>query len=176
MTGTKLYEEGLDSYPTSTVVVENILMLVWFGLGTYLSGLMIAWLGLAYLAFALLMVGVVLRRLVCANCWYFGKRCHTGWGKLSALMFRPGDVARFSACTGVKLAPPTYGLLTVVPLGLGLWAVIASPAARVIGIVALVLLLGVSVYSGAIGRKQACARCKMRLVCPGSGIAAPGPS
>ena len=67
----KLYEEGLDSYPASVVIVENILMLVWFGLGTFLSGLMILWLGLAYLAFALLMVGAVLRRLVCTNCWYY---------------------------------------------------------------------------------------------------------
>lgn len=34
----------------------------------------------------------------------------------------------------------------------------------------LILLLLVSFYSGAISRKKACAKCKMRLICPGSAV------
>jgi hypothetical protein len=37
-----------------------------------------------------------------------------------------------------------------------------------IKIIVLVLLLSVSSYSGAIGRKKSCEQCKMRYICPGS--------
>ena len=164
----KLYNEGYEEYPVITSIIGNAVILLWIALGTYLSAAVHYLVGVVYLVFALLMVGVVLRKLVCANCWYYGRRCATGWGKLSAMMFSRGDVSCFSTGAGVRMAPAVYGLLTLIPLVLGTVAVVSSDEDRVMRIGALVLLLVVSFISGAVPRRWSCERCKMRYLCPGS--------
>jgi hypothetical protein len=162
----RIYKQGLESFPLSRVIFANVLMLVWIGLGTIACWFIypvVAWI---YLAAAIIMVFVVLRKLVCTNCYYYGKQCALGWGKISALFFSPGNIEEFSTCAGVKAAPITYGLLTLIPLVLCIVALVQAVTALKVAV--LVLLLAVSVYSGAIGRKVACTNCKMRLICPGS--------
>lgn len=145
-------------------------MAAWVALGTigcwFLSPLG-AWL---YLAFAIIMVGVVLRRLVCVDCYYYGKWCATGWGKLSALMFAKGDERRFGSGLGQRLAPITYGLLIAVPVVFIATSFFADHEPLLSRIIVLVLLLAVSFYSGSISRKKTCSLCKMRLVCAGSAV------
>jgi hypothetical protein len=82
------------------------------------------------------------------------------------MLFSQGNIENFSTCTGIKIAPLTYGLLTLVPLVLCIVAMVQEVSA--VKIVVLVLLLVISAYSGSIGRKKSCANCKMKLVCPGS--------
>jgi len=70
-----LNDEGLDEYPVGTVIAANLVMLAWIGIGTvccYFFNKVAAW---VYLGAALLLIYVVLRRLVCVNCYYYGKRC-----------------------------------------------------------------------------------------------------
>ena len=55
----KLYEEGLEKYPKMGLVLGNIVMVAWVTVGTigcWFLNPIIAWI---YLAFALIMVGVV---------------------------------------------------------------------------------------------------------------------
>lgn len=159
-------EEGLEEYPWWLVVAGNLLMLAWIGLGTascYFLNHIAAWI---FLAVALLLVFVVLRKLVCTNCYYYGKRCASGWGKLSALMFKQGDIEQFNDSVGVKLAPAIYGLLTLVPLVLGTIAAVRDFSVAKVIVLAALLLLGF--YSGAISRKKSCSQCKMRDYCSGS--------
>ncbi|HEY5494045.1 MAG TPA: hypothetical protein VIK15_05575 [Candidatus Anoxymicrobiaceae bacterium] len=166
-----LYDEGLDEYPVGTVIAANLVMLAWIAIGTvccYFFNKVAAW---VYLGVALLLVYVVLRRLVCVNCCYYGKRCSAGWGKLSALMFKQGRVEDFNDGMGTMLAPAIYGLLTLVPLVLGTIAAIQHFSAIKPVFLAALLLLGI--YSGAISRKRACSRCRMRGYC--KGCAAPAP-
>ena len=166
----KLYEQGLEEYPRSSIIIGNLAMATWIALGTigcwFLSPLG-AWI---FLAFAVVMVGVVLRKLVCTNCCYYGKWCGIGWGKLSALMFSKGDEEKFSTSLGLKLAPITYGILTVVPVVFLVISMFDTSRLLVPKIVVLVLLLAVSFYSGTAGRKKGCSNCKMRLACPGSAV------
>jgi hypothetical protein len=160
--------EGLEEYPRSIVIVGNLLMLGWIALGTlacYFFNHVAAWI---FLAVALVLVFVVLRRLVCTNCYYYGKWCATGWGKLSALMFRQGDIEAFNDSIGVKLAPAIYGLLTLVPLVLGTIAAVRDFSIAKLIVLAALLLLGF--YSGTIGRRKSCSRCKMSLYCSGSAV------
>lgn len=170
MSKIELYEGGLEEYPKSSVIVGNLAMAAWIALGTigcwFLTPLG-AWI---FLAFALIMVGVVLRKLVCTDCYYYGKWCGIGWGKLSALMFPKGNEERFGTSLGLKLAPITYKLLTAVPLVFLITSMFDTSRLLVPKIIVLVLLLAVSFYSGTIGRKKGCAACKMRLVCPGSAV------
>ena len=167
----KIYEQGCEQFGLGSIVFGNLAMLVWIGLGTASCWFfqffhhIAAW---VYLGVALLMVFVVLRRLVCVNCYYYGKRCPIGWGKLAALMFKQGSMERFGTSIGVKLAPMTYGLLSMIPLGFCIAAMVQD--FEVAQPVVLVLLLAMSAYSGTISRKKSCVNCKMRLICPGCAV------
>ena len=164
----ELYEQGLEEYPRSSIIVGNLLMILWIALGTiacwYLSSL-VAWI---YLAFAVVMVGIILRKLVCTSCYYYDKWCCLGWGKLSALLFKQGEIGKFNESAGQKLAPLTYGLLSLVPLILIIIAMFHEFSLS--KVIVLLLLVSVSFYSGTINRKKTCAACKMRLMCKGSAV------
>jgi hypothetical protein len=161
-------EEGLEEYPRSTVIAGNLIMLGWIALGTvacYFLNRIAAWI---FLAVALLLVFIVLRKLVCTNCYYYGKWCATGWGKLSALMFKKGNIETFNDSVGVKLAPAIYGLLTLLPLVLGTIAAVRHFSVVKPIVLAALLLLGF--YSGTLSRRKSCAQCKMSHYCSGSAV------
>jgi membrane protein YdbS with pleckstrin-like domain len=164
----RICEEGLEECPKSWAVLGNFMMLLWIALGTvgcWFFHPVAAW---VYLGVAVVTVFFVLRRLVCVNCYYYGKWCPTGWGKLTALFFRQGSVEKFSTSAGVKLAPIAYGLLSAVPIGLIIYALVKDVTAPKVAV--LVLLLLVSFYSGTMSRRTSCSVCKMRLICPGSAV------
>jgi len=164
----KIYEEGLAEYPKAAILLGNLMMLIWIALGTigcWLLHPLIAW---VYLAFAVIMVGIVLRKLLCTSCYYYGKWCPIGWGKLSALMFKKADESEFGTGLGFKLAPVTYGLLTLIPIVTIVVSFFIRSQFWVQGVIILTLLLLVSAYSGTISRKKSCAKCKVRFMCPGS--------
>lgn len=167
-TGIRIYEKGLEGYPKSSIIFGNFMMMLWIALGTAACWFLYPIAAWIYLAFAIVMVGVVLRKFVCINCYYYDKWCSMGWGKLSALLFKRGNIEEFNKSIGLKLAPITYGLLTLIPLILIIISTIQN--FTVYKIAVLVLLLLISFYSGAAGRKKACAKCKMRLLCPGSAV------
>jgi hypothetical protein len=164
----KIYEQGIEEFGLGSIIFGNLAMLVWIMLGTtccWFFHPIAAW---VYLAVALLMVFVILRRLVCVNCYYYGKRCPIGWGKLAALMFKQGSMDKFGTSVGVKLAPMTYGLLSLIPLGFVIAAMVQD--FEVAQPVVLVLLLAMSAYSGTISRKKSCVNCRMRYACPGCAV------
>ncbi|MEA3475708.1 MAG: hypothetical protein U9R23_04625 [Candidatus Cloacimonadota bacterium] len=164
----EIYEQGLEEYLKINAVISNFFMVLWIVLGTigcWFLFPLAAWL---YLAFAIIMIGIVLRKLLCTNCYYYNKWCCMGWGKLSALFFKRGNIEKFNTGIGQKLAPLTYGILTLLPLILIVISLIQKFTVSKIAV--LLLLLLVSFYSGTISRKKTCAKCKMRLMCAGSAI------
>ncbi len=164
----KMYEEGLEEYPKEGIVIGNLLMFLWIALGTiacwFLSSLF-AW---VYLAFAIIMVFLILRKLVCTNCYYYDKWCSIGWGKLAALFFKKGNVKKFSTSAGIKIAPFFYGSLTLIPLVILTISMFDGFTLFKLSILILIVIIGF--YSGTVSRKKSCARCKMRLICPGSAV------
>lgn len=163
-----IFEQGLEEYPKTSIILGNLMMILWIALGTiacWFFSPLVAWI---YLASAIIMVGIVLRKLVCTNCYYYDKWCGTGWGKLSALLFKEGSLEEFPTSTGVKLAPITYGLLSLIPLIFIIISIVQG--FTVPKVIVLALLLLVSFYSGFISRKKGCANCKMRLICPGCAV------
>ena len=167
----KIYEQGCEQFGLGSIIFGNMAMLAWIGLGTACCWFfhnfyhIAAW---VYLVVALLMVFVILRRIVCVNCYYYGKRCPIGWGKLTALMFKQGSMDKFATSPGVKLAPMTYGLLSLIPMGFVIAAMVQD--FQVAQPIVLVLLVTISAYSGAASRKKSCMNCKMRLICPGAAV------
>jgi len=164
----KIYEQGIEQFGLKSIIFGNLAMMVWIGLGTaccWFFHPIAAWI---YLAVALLMVFVVMRRLVCVNCYYYGKRCPIGWGNVAAAMFKQGSIDKFGTGIGVKLAPMSYGLLSLIPIGFVIAAMVQH--FQVAQPIVLVLLLAISAYSGSIGRRKSCVNCKMRYACPGCAV------
>ena len=163
-----IYEEGVEAYSKGRISFSNLLMALWIALGTIACGFvnpLIAW---GYLAFALIMIFLILRKVLCTNCYYYDKWCGMGWGKLSALLFKKGHIEGFITSKGQKLAPLTYGFLTLIPLILLVISIVQQ--VTVSKVVVLLLLLAISFYSGTVSRKSGCAACKMRSICPSSAV------
>ena len=164
----KLYEKGLENYPKPTVVLTNVLLLLWFGFAAYgMSALRFAGLpiiSVLYLLFAVIMLGFVLRKHLCTHCYYYNKLCGTGWSKLSSRLFKEKS-GNYEL--GMKLAGLTWGLLIIIPI-------VAIPLAMFLhweflvpGGICLAGFLVIMVINQ-FGRKKECAQCKMRYSCKAS--------
>jgi hypothetical protein len=164
----EIFKGGLEEHPKSRIVFGNTVMLFWFVLGAIACWYFYPVLGVVYFIVAFIMVYIVLRKVVCVNCYYYDKWCGLGWGKLAAAMFKKGKIEDFPKSIGVKLAPATYGVLMIVPMILLIVSIIQLFSWYKVCV--LVLLLLVSFYSGGISRKFSCSQCKMNVICPGSAI------
>ncbi len=163
-----LFEDGLEHYPWGQIIIANLVMILLFSLGALACWYFYPIFGVVYLIAACILVYVLLRKLVCVNCYYYDKWCGIGWGKLSALMFKKGRTEEFPTSIGLKLAPAVYGLLIIVPSVLLSVSIIQNFSWY--KIILLILLLCVSFYSVGVGRKKLCSKCKMNTICPGSAV------
>ena len=160
---------GKESFPMSWVLGENLLYLGAWTLAAYL--LWPVWQPGGVPVFTLLWVSVVLifqvllKKHICSGCYYYGKTCHLGWGKLSSAWF-PRDSGNLKK--GMKLAffyilsPPVI-LVTSLTFGL-----VAHPSAWYWICLGGFVLLNIILFPV---RKQGCGQCAMREVCPGSAVA-----
>jgi hypothetical protein len=168
-----LNQNGKEQFPLSTILFANIMMLFWLGLGTitvwffcvsYLPSYAVL-VTVVYFFIAFSLVYLVLRKIVCTNCYYYDKWCALGWGKLSAVFFKQGNIEHFND-VGPKLAPLVYGMLTLVPFILIILSLLRVIDYYRIGV--LILLFLSSAYSAGLGRKNSCASCKMNTYCKGT--------
>ncbi len=117
----KHYENGLtegrESFPVSTMVGENLLYLATWGVaGTLLWPAQVGGWPVATLGWALFVVTaqLLLKKHFCSGCYYYGKSCHLGWGRISsALCVQNSGNAKL----GMALAVPMYMLSPVLVLG-----------------------------------------------------------
>ncbi len=165
---TRINEAGLEAYPKGPMILGNLVMVLWFILGAAACWFFSPLLGAIYFIVAVLLVYVLLRKVVCPNCYYYDKWCGLGWGKLSAKMFKKGTIDDFPKSIGLRLAPAVYGVLMIVPMIILVVSLIQGFSLYKILVMALLLLI--SFYSGGIGKKAACSRCKMNVICPGSTV------
>jgi len=109
-------------------------------------------------------VQILLKKHNCSGCYYYGKLCHLGWGKISSAMF-PRDSG--DPKVGMKLSffyiipPPVIFLTSLV------FAIIERPA--VFYWLGLVLFVVLNALAFPI-RKRGCGVCAMREACPGSAV------
>lgn len=159
-----IVDERRGSFPVSWIIAENLLHLsTWVVAGWLLWP--VQWLTwpVATVAWTALVVVVqiLLKKHNCSGCFYYGKRCHLGWGKISAWMFEQ-DTG--NPKTGMRLS---------------LFYVLSPPVILVAGVLVGIfleestshwILLGVYVALTALAfpvRMKGCRVCAMRQVCPG---------
>ncbi len=104
-----IYEEGFEEYPILTVIGQNLFFVLYFSVGFVIlypfKVLNVPIISLFYVMFLIIMLLFVLRKHLCTNCYYYGKRCSTGWGKLSSLLFKEKS-GNYNL--GIKLAQITW--------------------------------------------------------------------
>ncbi len=164
----KLSDSGKEQYPMSRIIIGNILIALWLIVGTVAVWFFSPVLATVYLIVAALSVYIILRKLVCTNCYYYDKWCSMGWGKIASALFKRGNIEQFNESIGLRLAPIVYGLLTIFPLIVVLVVLILEFDFYKLAV--LVILLFFAVYSGSVSRKSACADCKMKTTCKGSAV------
>ncbi len=160
----KLFEKGFESFPKSYVIAQNIFFILHFTIGCIgmlplkIKGFPIV--SVVYILFLAIMLILVLRKHLCTHCYYYAKRCSTGWGRLSALLFsRNSGNYRL----GITLATLTWGIATLLPIFGILTGLFVNYS-----FLNLILFIVFVIFSSAsfLIHRKACENCKMRLICP----------
>ena len=154
-----------ENYLLRVVFVSNLVSLMIYGIGAYIlfrSGIIWA---VVYLIF----VVIFEFRLIsghCTDCYYYGKTCAFGKGRLSSLFFKRGSPEKFTATTITwKDIVPDF-LLFIIPVLAGILLLIQGFTWTILILVIALLLLGF--MGNALVRGQlACKYCKQREIgCP----------
>lgn len=154
-----------DNFPTWIVILSNLVSIL-----IYISGFMLT-LQLGWIAavFYLIFILAFEYRLVskhCVDCYYWGKTCGFGKGRLSSLFFKKGDPSRFcnNKFSWKDLIPDL--LISLVPLIIGIIFMIIK-FNFVILFAAIILIVLTTFGNGFIRGHLTCKYCKQReLGCP----------
>jgi hypothetical protein len=164
----KIYENGRNEFKKAYILTENLLLIAQFLLG--FIGMLefkiscIPYISIAYIFFALIMLGFVLRKHLCTHCFYYGKWCHCGWGKLSSLMYKKDSG---NIIIGSKTIGPTWGILMTLPILIMMLAIVLNKVSFSNISLVFISYIILVIINGAIHVCD-CKKCKMRFICPGS--------
>jgi hypothetical protein len=148
-----------ETYPGWMVAVCNGVGLTIYAIGFYLVCQLGRWWGLAYLAYGVWMEARLLTGS-CRRCYYYGKRCAFGKGRVCSWLFtRQIAGAESKPCTWWNVVPDF--LVSVVPLGVGIVLVVRSFSWFVLLLLGLLLFLA-SIGTGFVRGQLACPFCKQR--------------
>lgn len=154
-----------ERFPWPLVLLANGVTLLIYGIGTYLLSGLGLWWALAYLAYCGWVESRVLTKS-CVNCYYYGKVCCFGKGRLCALIFKRGDPQKFAETTvsWFDLAPDF--MVLVLPVVGGVVQLVGDFSGLTLAL--LVVLVALSFGGNAVVRGSfACRHCKQRAIgCP----------
>ena len=156
------YAAGLEAYPWPFVIGQNAVYLAQFGLGAALLWPLSPALAALYLGLLVYLLGFFLRRHLCTHCFYYGRRCGTGWGLLAARLYPRGSG---NYALGVRAAGIIWGFAYLLPLLAGVYLLFAAFTPVRLGLFLAFLLVG---GLGVGWHRASCVRCKMRCRCPAS--------
>ncbi|MFX0085562.1 MAG: hypothetical protein ACFFAU_07805 [Candidatus Hodarchaeota archaeon] len=164
MTTTEL-ENRLENYPIKIVCFSATLTLISYLLGFVVLYVLHPILGILFLllAFSTILVSMKLR---CTHCYYLGKYCNFGLGKLAAILFKKrGDQEEFK---NLKKVIPTailsFGTM-LLPVFVGIWLIFFDFTLVNIGLLSVYILFGI--LPNFLVRGSFCDKCiQGQLGCP----------
>lgn len=154
-----------ENYPLAIVAVSALLTLMIYGIGVYiLSRFGIIW-ALGYVLFVLILEF----RLIgghCVDCYYYGKTCAFGKGRISALFYKKGNPEKFTGMTLTwKDIVPDF-LSFMIPVLAGILLLIQAFSLAVLVLIIALLFLGFA-GNAFVRSRLACRFCKQRVIgCP----------
>jgi hypothetical protein len=151
-----------DSYPWTTPLLENMVWLGVYVLGSVIFAIFSPWASAAYFCYCLISMYFLIPRFVCTHCSYYGMLCHSGQGRLAALLFSRRNTELFNSCfKGMRLAAPVFLAPLVAALILSFLRFSWGHVALTVGFGILALGCTRMVTKG-----LGCPHCKQRQVCP----------
>jgi hypothetical protein len=154
-----------DNFPFRIVILSNSVSIL-----IYLSGFVITLslnliAAILYLAFIVALEYRLLSKH-CVNCYYWGKTCGFGKGRLSSLFFKRGDPAKFceNNFSWKDLIPDL--LVTLIPLVIAIVLIIIR-FNLILLFAAIILIALTTIGNSYIRGNLTCKYCKQReIACP----------
>jgi hypothetical protein len=154
-----------ENYPVWIALVCNLVSVSIYAIGAYILLGLGAWVFVLYLLCCLVLEVRVLTKS-CVNCYYYGKCCGMGKGRLCALLFKKGDLQAFSEreATWVDVLPDF--LVSLAPLVGGI--VLSFQSFSWLRVILLIVLVALTFGGNAAVRGNLlCKYCKQgQLGCP----------
>jgi hypothetical protein len=155
----------IDKYPYSIILTRWILTAVEMGLATFFVIRFRFELGVAFLAYGVVCVFLLLPVIRCVRCYYYGKRCNFGWGVMVSKLFPRVEGESHASMYGFTIL---FWPLRILPVGVGLLGIYGGILGEfkmipqgLFAIYLLVILVHRWFY-----RSLACTRCHQREGCP----------
>lgn len=154
-----------ENYPTRIVFISTLLSVFIYLIGAFIiyqTGIIWFIIYLCYLIF----LEIRLLKKSCIDCYYFGKSCAFGKGRISCLFFRKGDSKRFSQkkASWKDILPDLIAAL--VPAITCIFLLFIDFNLLLLSFLILLVVLS-SFGNGFVRDKLACIYCKQReLGCP----------
>lgn len=158
-------EVKYENYPFCVIAFSNLVSIIIYGIGAFIVyqlGLLLFVLYVLYIAF----LEIRLLRCHCTICYYYGKKCAFGKGKLSSLFFKKGNPQEFcQKQMAWKDLIPDF-LVSIIPLVIGTIILIRDFNWLILSLMITLILLA-SAGTGFIRSSLACKHCKqLDLGCP----------
>ncbi len=158
-----------ENYPILTVILSNLVSLTIYGLG-FIIMIRLGWI---FSFLYIIYISIFEYRLIryhCTNCFYWGKTCGFGKGRISSMFFKRGNISEFSRkdMSWKDMIPDL--LITLIPLAVGIYLLIAE--FDIILLFAIILLIILTTAgNGFIRGKMTCTFCKQgELGCPADSL------
>jgi hypothetical protein len=154
-----------ENYPMGIVIQSNIVSLGIYGLGI----IIMLRLGLVFSLLYVLYLSALEYRLLryhCPTCYYWGKTCGFGKGRLSAVFFKKGEPAKFCAKEMMWRDMIPDILISLIPVVIGIILLILQFNFLLLAVLLLLVVLTTS-GNGYIRGTLTCKNCKQREIgCP----------
>ncbi|MBN2076805.1 MAG: hypothetical protein JW762_14750 [Dehalococcoidales bacterium] len=154
-----------NRYPVATLIISNFVPLAIYGIGAYIM----FWVGMAslamYLAF-IIILEILLYTRSCKNCYYYGKLCAFGKGKIACLITKQGnpDIFAKKPVSWKSIIPDL--LVTVIPMITAVVLMIID-FHWILPVLLVLLILLSSAGNSYVRGTLACKYCRQReLGCP----------
>lgn len=154
-----------DNYPIWIVVISNLVSFSIYLIG----GFLIYQIGLLWLVFYICYILILELRLLrghCVNCYYFGRTCAFGKGRLSSFLFKRGEPIKFiqNKITWKDIVPDF--LVSVIPIIIGIIILTINFDWLILSLLVILFFLGF--LGNALVRSHlTCKYCKQKeLGCP----------
>ena len=137
-------------YSIFELVVGNVIIILWIGLGAAALGLFNLFAAIGFFALTAFLIFFEIGKHGCVTCYYC-KTCTIGMGKLPEFFFKPEGTANVNK-KALRIFPFVFLLLSLVPSVFVVFSIVQEFAYLKLAL--LVGLLAFSIYSGTVRRRN----------------------
>jgi uncharacterized membrane protein YccF (DUF307 family) len=150
-----------ENYPKHIIAIRWLILLIAFALGIYVLLDLHYMLAIVYILYSLIALTLILPLSRCVSCFYHGKFCNTGWGRVAFYLFKKGDESKYVDHYNYAIF---LHLLWLVPLLIALLQLVRKR--NILALSILVTYLFILFLEKIVLKKLCCKRCHQKEFCP----------